>query len=435
MATGGDKTVLNASRVRPDVDASISSMTPDPLPPRRHALRMPHLFEVKDYVCEESKVAGMGPTERGMTHLGVKHAVCSRRARSERSSESGRDASEFVPKAQKWSSSRIPGIFYDTGLEDEYEGDEGSDTASRETDHRVSPHPRSGSPRWKPRSPIGTGSMRQLAMDYIKSLMQHEWARELLHGANEDSLDPWEAAERLVKKLPRQSFEIQQDILHEVRTIYETFPAPENLHPISTGILSGLSAATDDIVTLTMTMDTLVLLADQMDVVLANILTLLTMDRLDVRDCIQSLLERLGLVDPHHVLLTEVLSWVPRGKRKKQEARAKEINRKALSFVGNWMQAFEAHTKLIAEEVNQSKYAYKMCIGDNTLSRTFPGAFGYPLRFFGISKKRWRSTPIHTSFPHMLGKFQTKFTQSQVTRSRQVTSPQKSLNAGHSYTE
>ena len=44
-------------------------------------------------------------------------------------------------------------------------------------------------------------------------------------------------------------------------------------------------------------------------------------------------------------------------------------------------------------------------------------------------------TPIHTSFPHMLWKFHTQVTQGQVTRSRQKTLPQKSLNARHSYTE
>ena len=44
-------------------------------------------------------------------------------------------------------------------------------------------------------------------------------------------------------------------------------------------------------------------------------------------------------------------------------------------------------------------------------------------------------TPVYTSFPHVLWKFQTQVTQGQVNRSRQVTSPQKSLKARHSYTE
>ena len=34
-------------------------------------------------------------------------------------------------------------------------------------------------------------------------------------------------------------------------------------------------------------------------------------------------------------------------------------------------------------------------------------------------------TPVHASFPHMLWKFQTQVALGQVTRSRQVTSPQK----------
>ena len=51
-----------------------------------------------------------------------------------------------------------------------------------------------------------------------------------------------------------------------------------------------------------------------------------------------------------------------------------------------------------------------------------------------ISKAVVFGMPVHTSFPHMW-KFQTQVTQGQVTRSRQVTSPQKSLNARQSYTE
>ena len=42
---------------------------------------------------------------------------------------------------------------------------------------------------------------------------------------------------------------------------------------------------------------------------------------------------------------------------------------------------------------------------------------------------------IHISLPHMLGKCQTQVAQGQVTRSLQVTSPQKSLKARHSYTK
>ena len=185
--------------------------------------------------------------------------------------------------------------------------------------------------------------------------MQHDWARELLHGTTGENSDPWEVAERLVKRLPKLSFEIQQNILREVRTIHETFPAPASLRLLSNGILTSLYTAMDDIATLTMAMDTLVLIADQMDVVLANILAVLALGRLDVRDCIQALLEKLGLVDPHHLVLTEALSWAPHGKHRNMDACLKEIGRKALGFVSNWMQAFEAHTKLIAEEVNKSK--------------------------------------------------------------------------------
>ena len=43
-------------------------------------------------------------------------------------------------------------------------------------------------------------------------------------------------------------------------------------------------------------------------------------------------------------------------------------------------------------------------------------------------------TPVHASFPHMW-KFRTQVTQGQVTKSRQVTSLQKSLNDRHSYAD
>ncbi|XP_043215324.1 uncharacterized protein LOC122378383 [Amphibalanus amphitrite] len=359
VASGGEKTVLNTSRVRPDMDAAFDSETSGRSPPpRRQALRMPHLFEVKDYVCEDSKLPGKGPTERGMSFQGPRRALCMRRGRQGRRSGDDADADQYAATFKKWSSSKIPGIFYDSGSDDEYGGDEASTlsgTGSKVNIEHLSGHLRSGSPSWKSRSPTGSGPLHELAIEYSKSLLQHEWAQDLLHGANPDILDPWEAAERMVKRLPRHSFEIQQDILHEVRTIYETFPAPEHLHPISTGILASLYTATDDIPTLIMATDTLVLLADQMDVVMASILTLLTLERLDVRDCIETLLERLGLVDPHKVVLREALSWAPRGKHRNRETCLKEINRKALSFVSNWMQAFEAHTKLIAEEVNKRK--------------------------------------------------------------------------------
>ena len=60
--------------------------------------------------------------------------------------------------------------------------------------------------------------------------------------------------------------------------------------------------------------------------------------------------------------------------------------------------------------------------------------FTPPPGFWRISKKR-RGIPVHSPFPHMLWKLQTQVTQCQVTRSRQVTSSQKSLNVRHSYTE
>ena len=55
----------------------------------------------------------------------------------------------------------------------------------------------------------------------------------------------------------------------------------------------------------------------------------------------------------------------------------------------------------------------------------------HPLRFFVNNFKTVAcsaaifGTPYHTSFPHMLWKFQTQFTQGQITRSRQVSLPHK----------
>ena len=66
-----------------------------------------------------------------------------------------------------------------------------------------------------------------------------------------------------------------------------------------------------------------------------------------------------------------------------------------------------------------------MCLSSR---RAEEGVFVHPLRFL-------THLFIGTSFPHMLQKFQTQVTQGQVTSSRQVTSPQKSLNARHSYTD
>ena len=67
------------------------------------------------------------------------------------------------------------------------------------------------------------------------------------------------------------------------------------------------------------------------------------------------------------------------------------------------------------------------------------GCLNTPQVFAAISKTAALrtaifETPVDTSLPHMW-KFQTQVTQGHVTRSLQVTSPQKSFNARHSYTE
>ena len=59
------------------------------------------------------------------------------------------------------------------------------------------------------------------------------------------------------------------------------------------------------------------------------------------------------------------------------------------------------------------------------------GCWELPLPFFSRLSKNGGTaaavfdTPYHTSFPHILCKFQTQVMQGQVTRSRQVTSPHK----------
>ena len=361
MAIPGDrKCHLDAPKVRPDMEADLGSVLSDRPRTRRHALRMPHIFEVKDYARDYSEAGTWDGTEMGMKY----HRVLSlQRPKQRKKSVAVAD----VDKKLKSQESRIPGVFYDVNSSEECELDvETSELAGVTTKDATQRYAYFQRNYFATQPKLHTddedGRLCRLAADYIQYLMQYEWAQELLHGVNRDTLDPWEAAERLVKRMTKQPFEIQQEILREVQIIHQTFPASDNLQSVSDGILTILYPATADVPTLTMAMDVLVSISEQMDVVLANILTILTMEKLDVRQSIQSLLKRLGLVDPHHSVLTEAHSWAPRGRRRNLDACRKEVVKKALRFIETWTQAFEAHSTLIAKEVNQSKLFFRTVV-------------------------------------------------------------------------
>ena len=361
MSGGGRKHYLTTPRARPDVEANVSWASPAPAPPRRHALRMPYLFELKDYSCDFSKAADQDETEMGMSH-GVKRYFCIQRAKQRAKSMAGVEAVGRMSQHQEgWSPSRLPGVFYDVKDSEDNEGT--SEVAEKAGEDNIQHHvPFQQDYILMESMPPTSGEsigLRRLAVDYIQHLMQHEWAKDPLHGVSGDTLDPWEAAERLVKRMPKQPFQIQQAILQEVRTVHQHFPASaSSLQSVSDGMLAILYPATEDVTTLTMVMDTLVSISAQMDVVLANILALLTLEKLEVTASIQLLLDRLGLIDPHHLVLAEALSWAPLGRRRSSETGRRETVKKALGFVETWTQAFESHSTLIAEEVNKSKFFY-----------------------------------------------------------------------------
>ena len=82
------------------------------------------------------------------------------------------------------------------------------------------------------------------------------------------------------------------------------------------------------------------------------------------------------------------------------------------------------------------------CLMKSSLSRLWPSPWWrrHPASVFPDCQKTTAlraavfGTPYHASFPHMLWKIHTQVTQGHVTRSRQVTSPYKSLNVRQSYT-
>ncbi|XP_037069128.1 uncharacterized protein LOC119090431 isoform X1 [Pollicipes pollicipes] len=347
----------------------------------KHALRMANRYEVKDHVCEDSKIQRLSVSDKQANqNKRIKHFPRDHHGRRAKSfgDEVGGDMDEENQLSVQAGgfqthspdrpdqSDRIPGVFYDDSSYDSSQSSHDFDESKESTLHDDASgdgHQRFGlrevsiTPEIR-KSASGSaydGSLNTEAIEYIEKLQEQPWIRELIPGLGNQTLGPWNVMDHLLLLLPKQPAEMKRSVLAEIQTIFRQF-SHRKVEKVLHAILTALQAATDDPVTLAAVLDTLESIGLQMDVVVANILSLLPGMSDDARESVLVFLTRLGLVDTHRRILAEALSWDRRRHRRTgKQAVHKALLRKAVNFIGVWSEAFETHSKLIAEEINQRK--------------------------------------------------------------------------------